>query len=80
MQNPNKRTVRVACVSGGGGHEHEPVPAVRLLPGAAGRLPGLRPPLLPVTQIHQAEVNAGLVKDQQTACHQSASILHILFD
>lgn len=50
-----------ARLPGGGGHEHEPVPSVLLLPGAAGSLSGLHGSLLRVLKIHQAEIQPGLV-------------------
>lgn len=50
------------CPAGGGGHETEPVPPVLLLPGAGGRVLRLHGALLRLPEIHQAEVQPGLVK------------------
>lgn len=53
--------VTLCSSSGGGGHEHAPVPAVLVLSCPAGSLSGLHGALLPVLKIHQTEVQSGLV-------------------
>lgn len=50
------------CLSGGGGHEHEPVPSVLVLSGPGGCLSGIHGALLLVLKIYQAEVQSRLVK------------------
>ena len=52
----------VVCLSGGGGHGHEPVPSVLVLSGPAGGLSSLHGALLRVPKIHQTEVQSRLVK------------------
>ena len=49
------------CIRGGGGHEDEPVPSILVLPGPAFSLSGLHGALLRVPEIHQTEVQSGLV-------------------
>lgn len=60
----------MARAAGGGVHEHEPVPSVLLLPGAGGSGSGLHGALLPVPQVHQAEIQPRLVNtDTRTHAH-----------
>lgn len=55
--------------SGCGDDEHEPVSAVFLLPGAYCGCFGFHNALLSVTQIHQTEIQSGLVR--RTGPHSS---------
>lgn len=48
--------------TGGGGHEHEPVPSVLMLPGTADSVSGLHDTLLLVPQVYQTEIQSRLVK------------------
>lgn len=54
--------LQTSVPSGGGGHEHEPVPLIFMLSGPDWSVPGLHGSLLHFLKIHQAEVQSRLVK------------------
>lgn len=64
--------------SGGGGHEHEPVPPVLVLSRPAGCLSGLHGALLRVLKIHQAEVQSRLV-NACTRMHMHTALAKVVF-
>lgn len=59
---PHAASQQSSVLSGGGGHEHEPVPLIFMLSGLDWSVPGLHGSLLHFLKIHQAEVQSRLVK------------------